>query len=125
MTNPIPANEAMVPRCQPRFPDPEPVKQEDNEEQVVIGYAPPGASMRAKVRRLKDDECTHPVTPAEGDVAPKGAVTVKAKNDTEVVIKVETEVALKGEIPSQGLVIETVTHVRPQKHAERNKDYGD
>ena len=113
MTNAIVGSSSLVPR---RGDEWEEVHGESgrDEEKVFAGYAPPGAEWRAKVRRLPEDSGTKPVLPVTVDPKPQSnnGVTVVRDEGNKLVLRIEAEVTVLGDLPGEGVTVETVTILR-------------
>lgn len=107
-------NHALVPRRQePRWRIEE-EREDEQIEEAAIGYAPPGANLRAQVRRLGDLLGLESVTPGEGDaerVKLADTSTEVARGDGLVVLRIDAEVVLERELIERGVVVETRTRV--------------
>lgn len=120
MTMPVSNRSALIPRKPQRF-EANNRPEDDDEIKGLPSYAPPGASFRAKVRRLGEDAGIleiEPVTEKLGGTinSVTGASGGKQNNLQETSIRIQAEVNLSGVLPPEGLVIETATHVRPREN---------
>ncbi len=105
-------NHALVPRRQePRWRIEE-EREEEHLEEAAIGYAPPGANLRAQVRRLGDLVGPEPVMSGEGQPAERPETTGEVtERDGLVVLRIDAEVVLERELIERGVVVETRTRV--------------
>lgn len=129
MTKPVALNEALVPRrdrthgasgggqqaSRKRATDPE-----------AAGYAPPGSSIRARVKSLGDETETREADPvAQADLKHSSSRLTNdadGKGSRGIVMKIEAEVTVVGDLPEEGVQVETVTVLRPNRAQERQDD---
>jgi hypothetical protein len=115
MTNPISGNSSLVPRRREEWEQEDVWGETDrNAEKSFVGYAPPGAEWRAKVRRLPEDNAAAPTLPVTVDPKPgsNGGVRVIRDDGNKLVLRIEAEVTVLGELPKEGVSVETVTVLR-------------
>ncbi len=123
MTIPITESSSLVPRRREEW-DQDDAGGDANRDgdRVFAGYAPPGAEWQARVRHLPEDGATSPLLPVTVDPQPRssGGVQVIRDEGNKLVLRIEAEVTVLGELPGQGVTVETVTVLRrPDKAGEK------
>ena len=117
MNRPVANNQALIPRHPSRYKDSYKTNPDDNE---IIGkavtYAPPGASFRARVKYLNDEDRIESVIPIDDNRLREFNLENYGsgpEDNNEMKIKIESEVQIKGQIPENGFIIEQKTHIIP------------
>ncbi|MFH0883143.1 MAG: hypothetical protein V2A56_09160 [bacterium] len=124
MTNPISGNSSLVPRRREEWEQEDVWREIDRvEEKGFVGYAPPGTEWRAKVRRLPEDSAAAPTLPVTVDPKSRtnGGVQVIRDDGNKLVLRIEAEVTVLGELPREGVSLETMTVLRRPNASGENR----
>ncbi|MDP8208007.1 MAG: hypothetical protein P9L92_15185 [Candidatus Electryonea clarkiae] len=114
---PVNNNNALIPRHPNKSREYPESTIEDSEVKQFTSYAPPGASFRARVRRLGEHEVVEEIeqvgtTEISSPIPSISNRSFDSTEDEELIIKVEAEVSFKGDFPKEGVTIETSTQIR-------------
>jgi len=115
MTKPLSMNQALIPVSKARW------ENENNreEDKNVWGYAPPGSSIRAKLRTLPIDETEETTVIVEPEKSNGNGQkvaqnkNVKTDESNEITLKIDAVVTVVGKLPEEGVAVETITLLRP------------
>ncbi len=119
MTLKISPDHVMVPRRDQKSRSSWIVEEEKEIETSHISYAPPGASLNANVRRLKDREQKIIVGKVVEENRSEDVIEVESNGNGSskrgLVFKIEAEVTVIGDLPEEGIAVETTTLLKSVK----------
>lgn len=133
MTLPVTPNGALVPRQAQAGREEQKKgntrKNDIQDEPVVEGFAPHTATMHTRVRALDSETDLPPVdgnsrTGAESQARIVRGVSEPGKDGKGIVMKIEAEVTVVGDLPEEGVAVETITFLRPVQRSTRDMDNG-
>ncbi len=126
MVMPVTPKGALIPRNPVKYEHSEDLEDENDELKGISSYAPPGATVRARVRRLGDNG-EKEVSPVTDEYDRRINSTrlqngKQGKSQKKYIVHVEAEVSFTGDFPSKELTIHTTTSILPgDKNSEERE----